>query len=71
MFLCTIPPLWKYMLDPKVEALQQLSEGKKNITTKYNQIMPMTEDDTKRKNAGYVALFIIQILLTFGAVITW
>jgi hypothetical protein len=46
------------MLDPKVDALKELSEGKKNILTRYNQIMPMTPDDQKRKNAGWATLFV-------------
>ena len=58
MYLCIFPQLWFYMLDPKVDALKELSEGKKNILTRYNQIMPMTPDDQKRKNAGWATLFV-------------
>lgn len=36
VFIATIPPLWFYMVNPKVDALRDLSNGKSDIKTKYN-----------------------------------
>jgi hypothetical protein len=56
VFLCTIPPLWYYLVNPKVEALKDLADGKKDIKTRYNQYMPYTAEDKKRQVWGWAAL---------------
>ena len=55
--MCTIPPLWWYMVNPRVEAIRAVAAGKKNDTC-YNMYMPMTKDDKCRKNAGWAFLFV-------------
>ena len=58
IFLATIPPLWFYLVNPKVNALHELADGKKNIKTKYNHLMPMTKDDKYRQKIGWAVIAI-------------
>lgn len=45
VFLATIPPLWFYLVNPKVDALREVANGKTDVKTKYNQYMPLTKQD--------------------------
>tara|TARA_B110000285_G_C15089018_1_gene597943 strand:+ start:1219 stop:1581 length:363 start_codon:yes stop_codon:yes gene_type:complete len=67
VFLCTIPPLWYYLVNPKVEALADLANGKpkEDIKTRYNQYMPYSADDKKRSIWGWAALLALQLFLTY------
>lgn len=59
-FLATIPPLWFYVMNPKVEALDDLKNGRVNkAKTAWNNIMPQTEDDKKRLRTGYASLVVL------------
>lgn len=65
VFLCTIPPVWFYLVNPKVDALRDLANGKKDIKTRYNQYMPYSEEDKKRQVVGWLVLLGLQIVLTY------
>jgi hypothetical protein len=43
-------------VNPKVDALKELADGKKDVKTRYNQYMPYTADDKKRQVWGWAAL---------------
>jgi alkane 1-monooxygenase len=71
VLLCQCPPLWFYLMNPKVEAVRDLAEGKKGNKTQYNLYMPETADDKKRKIVGWAALAAFQVFLTYFTFIAY
>ena len=44
--MCMVPPLWFYLVNPRVDALRELAEtGKKNNKNVYDFVTPFTEHD--------------------------
>lgn len=43
VIIAFIPPLWFYCVNPRVDALKELSEGKKEISHQYNFYSPLSE----------------------------
>jgi len=64
--LAAIPPVWFYVMNSRVEALADISAGRKNKkNSQWNNMMPATEDDINRKRAGWVCIGMLQLLLTY------
>lgn len=45
MYIVTIPPLWFYLINPRVDALRDLAKGIKGNKTCYDNFSPLTEND--------------------------
>ena len=45
MYIVTIPPLWFYLINPRVDALRDLAKGVKGNKTCYDNFSPLTEND--------------------------
>ena len=59
-FLASIPPLWFYIMNPRVEALDDIKNDRINEKkSQWNNIMPATAEDNKRYAVGYFALFLL------------
>jgi len=43
--ICLIPPLWFYAVNPRVDALRDLANGKKNNKNIYDFYKPFTAHD--------------------------
>ena len=50
------PPLWFYMINPRVEALEDLKNGKKGNKTCYDYIAPFTPSDERIMWVGWTFL---------------
>lgn len=57
--LSVVPPLWFYCVNPRVEALKELSEGKKEVSAQYNFYSPLNEHQKKCTIVGNVGLIAI------------
>ena len=68
--LAAIPPVWFHVMNPRVEALDDLKHGRPNLkNSQWNNIMPATDDDVSRKRVGWATIVLLQIFLgylTFG-----
>jgi len=52
--LAPFPPLWFYIMNPIVEALDDIKTGKKNEKgTRWNNMMPASADDVIRMRVGW------------------
>lgn len=58
LVLCLVPPLWFYMVDPRVDAIRDLQKGKKGNKSCYDYIIPFTAEDKRIQVAGWTALAI-------------
>jgi hypothetical protein len=64
--MCMVPPLWFYLVNPRVDALKELAEtGKKNNKNVYDFVTPFTEHDKQIMWVGYGFLVLFQIFLTY------
>jgi hypothetical protein len=65
-FFSFVPPLWFYIMNPKVQALDDIKNGKFNKEkTQWNNMMPPSEDDKKRGRVALFALLINQLFLAY------
>lgn len=48
-----IPQLWFKIIHPRVDALNDLANGKKDNKTAYDNTMELTEEGVKTKKLGY------------------
>ena len=65
-FLAAIPPLWFYIMNPRVEALDDIKNGRTNEKqTQWNNIMPATAEDKKRMSVGWFFIFLFQCTLGY------
>jgi hypothetical protein len=64
MYIVTIPPLWFYLINPRVDALRDLAKGVKGNKTCFDNYSPLTENDKKIKNVGFA--FLIFLFFLFG-----
>ena len=65
-FLASIPPLWFYIMNPKVEALEDIKNGRVNEKkTQWNNIMPPNDEDQKRNRVGWFFIFLFQCTLGY------
>ena len=56
-FIAAIPPLWFYIMNPRVEALDDMKNDRPNLAkSQWNNIMPATAEDKKRFYVAYAAL---------------
>lgn len=67
LVLCLVPPLWYYMVNPRVDALRDFQEGKQGNKSCYNYISPFTPEDKRIQVVGWTFLAFFQLLLTYGA----
>ena len=64
--MCMIPPLWFYLVNPRVDALRELATtGKKSNKNVYDFVTPFTEHDMKIQWIGYTFLALFQVFLTY------
>ncbi len=64
--LYLVPPLWYYLVDPRVDALRDLQNGKKSKNC-YNFISPFSPEDKRCQAVGWASLAIFQLILTYGS----
>jgi len=58
--LAAFPPIFFYVMNPRVEALDDIKHGRKNEKgTQWNNMMPPTEDDVFRKRVGWIYILTI------------
>lgn len=63
-YLSLIPPVWFLVMNPRVEALDDIKNGRKNKkNSQWNNIMPATDDDVSRKRVGWACIGALQVLL--------
>jgi hypothetical protein len=59
-YLATIPPVWFLVMNPRVEALDDIKNGRKNKkNSQWNNIMPATEEDVNRKRVGWACIALL------------
>ena len=68
--LSLCPPLWFYLINPRVDAINDLKLGKKDNKTCYDFITPFTTHDKQIQVVGWIALGLFQLLLTYGTFCT-
>ena len=52
MYMITVPPLWFYIINPRVDALRDHAKGIKGNKTCFDNYSPLTAEDNKRIFAG-------------------
>jgi hypothetical protein len=50
--MITVPPLWFYIINPRVDALRDHAKGIKGNKTCFDNYSPLTAEDNKRIFAG-------------------
>merc|ERR1712147_9624 len=53
LYFVTVPPLWFYTINPRVDALREVATGKTATRCYNNMSTDMTEDDKRCKFVGY------------------
>ena len=65
-FLASIPPLWFYIMNPRVEALDDIKNGRVNEKkTQWNNIMEANDEDQKRNRVGWFFIFLFQCTMGY------
>ena len=69
LYFVVIPPLWFYIMNPRVDALRDLATGKtpQNV---YDNMTAFKEDDKRIKKIGYAYLTFACITMLGGALMT-
>jgi hypothetical protein len=62
--MCMVPPLWFYIINPRVDALKDLQNGKKSKTC-FDFYTEFTDHDFKIQVIGYTFLALFQLFLTY------
>jgi hypothetical protein len=58
--LAAIPPAWFYVMNSRVEALDDIKNGRKNKkNSQWNNMMPATDDDVNRMRAGWFCIAMV------------
>lgn len=65
--LCLIPPVWWYVMDPRVKAVREMQEGKKKLSGQFNFHDPLNEEQWKGFLVGHASLVAVQILGVYMA----
>jgi hypothetical protein len=69
LYLVVVPPLWFYIINPRVDALRELANGK-TPSNVYDNMSPFKEDDKRCKRVGYAYLTFCAIVMFAGALMT-
>jgi len=64
-WLIFIPPVWFYIMDPRVKSLRDAQEGIPN-DDQWNEAQPKSEADKRRDQVGSAYFVFIHIILTFS-----
>lgn len=65
-----IPQFWFYIIHPRVDALTDLANGKKDDKTAYNNTMELTEPGEKTKKLEYSYIAFITICMIGFSIFT-
>lgn len=66
-FLCLVPPVWKYVVDPRVKAVRDMQEGKKKLSGQFNFYDPLNEEQWKGFMVGHATLVCMQVFGVYMA----
>ena len=69
LYFVVIPPLWFYIMNPRVDALRELANGK-TPSNVYDNMTAFKEDDKRIKKVGYAYLTLATIIMMAGALMT-
>ena len=70
MLLAMVPPMWFYIVDPKVQAIEDYRDGKLNSKVSFNNMQKATEQDKKTEKELQLFFTIVHICLQ-GPIAYW